>query len=152
MSDALKVPKRRVQVEVLVPGSPPRQVTIFLAEFASHHTGPERLSDLLNTHDQFVPALEGTATIFLGRQSIAAVRVARAWELGEEPVEGQQHELEVLLADGTSLRGLVNFLLPTERSRLLDFLNDAQPFVRLLERDQVALVNKRHIVRVALVK
>ena len=152
MSDELKVPKRRVQVEVLVPGSPPRQVTVFLAEFASKHTGPERLSDLLNDHDQFVPALEGAATIFLGRHGIAAARVAHEWELGEEPSEGQRHEVEVLLADGTSLRGVVSFVLPTERSRLLDFLNDAQPFVRLVERDQVALINKRHIVRVALVE
>ena len=149
MSDELRVPKRRVQVEVLVPGSPPRQVTIFLAEFASKHTGPERLSDLLNAPGEFFPALDAGEMVFLGRHSIAAARVAREWELGEELAEGQQPEVEIPLTDGTCLRGLVSFVLPPERSRLLDCLNDAQPFVRLLEQDRVALIHKRHIVRVA---
>ena len=150
MSDELRVPKRQVQVEVLVPGSPPQTVTVFLAEFASRHSGPERLSDLLAAHDEFVPALDAAtgATLFLGRHSIAAARVAREWELGDELAEGQQHEVEILLADGTRLHGLVSFVLPHERSRLLDYLNDTQPFLRLAERDKVALINKRHIVRV----
>ena len=152
MSDELKVPKRRVQVEVLAPGAPPRQVTVFLADFASKHSGPERLSDLLNAHDEFVPALENGATVFLGRHSIAAARVAREWEPGEEAAQGSQHQLEILLAGGACLRGLVSVVLPPERSRLLDFLNDAQPFLRLVEENQVALIHKRHIVRVALVK
>lgn len=152
MSEELRVPKRQVQVEMLVPGSPPQKVTVFLAEFASRHTGPERLSDLLNGHDEFVPALAAGATVFLGRHSIAAARVAREWELGEEPALGQQHEVEVLLTDGTCLRGQVSFVLPPERSRLLDYLNDAQPFVRLAEREQVALINKRHIARVTKAK
>jgi len=42
--------------------------------------------------------------------------------------------------------------MPPERSRLLDYLNDTQPFVRLAEKEKVALVNKRHIARVAKVK
>ena len=78
--------------------------------------------------------------------------MAREWELGEEPSLGQQHEVEVVLTDGTSLRGQVSFVLPPERSRLLDYLNDEQPFVRLAEREQVALINKRHIARVTKAK
>jgi hypothetical protein len=154
MSDELKVPKRRVQVELLVPGSPARQVTVFLSEFASTHTGPERLSDLLNGHDEFLPGLDlaADAITFFGRHSIAAARVAREWELGEEPVAGQQHEVEIQLTDGALLRGTVTFVLPHERARLLDYLNDAQPFVRLTEKETVALINKRHIVRVAKAK
>ena len=153
MSDELKVPKRRVQVEVLVPGAPPEKVTVFLAEFASTHTGPERLSDLLNAHDEFFPAQDASGeTRFLGRHSIAAARVEREWELGEELPEGHQHEVEIQLAGGIQLRGLVSFVLPHDRSRLLDYLNDPQPFVRLAEQDKVSLVNKRHILRVSKAK
>ena len=154
MSDELKVPKRRVQVELLVPGSPARQVTVFLAEFAPTHTGPERLSDLLNAHDEFVPALDhasGNMTFF-GRHAIAAARVGREWELGEESAPGQAHEVEIQLGDNTVLRGTVTFVLPHERTRLLDYLNDPQPFVRLAEKEHVALINKRHIVRVTTAK
>jgi hypothetical protein len=150
MSEDLKVPKRRVQVEVLIPGGGARQVIVFLAEFAPTHTGPERLSDLLNAEDEFVPALDvATDTMmFLGRHSIAAARVAHEWELGEQIEEGVKHEVEITLTDGTTLRGAVFFVLPHARSRLLDYLNDAQPFVRLAEPSRVALINKRHIARV----
>lgn len=150
MSEELKVPKRRVQVEVLVPGSGARQVIVFLAEFASLHTGPERLSDLLNAQDKFIPAFDvaSETMLFLGRDSIAAARVAREWELGELPEDGPRHEVEIALTDGTLLTGTVTLVLPPERSRLLDYLNDAQPFVRLTEPTRVALINKRHIARV----
>jgi len=154
MSDELRVPKRRVQVEVFLPGGAAREVTIFLAEYAPRHSGPERLSDLLNADDEFIPAVDvvtGTMT-FLGRRSIAAARVARESELGEDPVQGEHHEVEITLTDGTALRGTLNVVLPTDRSRLLDYLNDAQPFVRLTEANKVALINKRHIARVAKVK
>ncbi|MFN2545954.1 MAG: hypothetical protein ABR567_00825 [Myxococcales bacterium] len=154
MSDELKVPKRRAQVEVLLPGGAARQVTVFLSEFASRHNGPERLSDLFNASEDFVPALDvlSETMTFLNRHGIAAARVAREWELGEEAPAGEQHEVEIALVDGTTLRGTVTVVLPPGRTRLLDFLNDAQPFLRLDEKERVALVNKRHIARVAKVK
>jgi hypothetical protein len=153
MSDELKVPKRRAQVEVLLPGGAVRQVTIFLAEYASAHDGPERLSDLLNGGDDFVPALDlaSDTMTFLGRQSIAAARVAPDWDEEDAPATSQQ-EVEITLTDGTELHGTMAFVMSEEHSRLLDYLNDSPPFLRLIEQGRVALVNKRHIARVAKVK
>ncbi len=150
MSEELRVPKRHVQVEVLIPGGGARQVTVFLAEFASTHSGPERLSDLLNAHDDFLPVLDVATggTMFIGRHSIAAARVAPEWEPAEQTEEGDRHELEIVLTDGTQLRGAVAFVPPPGRSRLLDFLNEPQPFLRLAESEKVALIHKRHIARV----
>ena len=54
------------------------------------------------------------------------------------------------LGDGTVLTGLVSFVRPPGRSRLVDFLNEAPPFFTLLEPASVALVNKRHVSRVVL--
>jgi hypothetical protein len=154
MAEDLKVPKQRAQVEVLLAGGGARQVVVFLAEFASMHSGRERLSDLLNGGEDFVPALDGATgeVTFLGRQSIAAARVAPEWEPLDEATQAAEHELEVTLADGTKLRGRVSFVMPPGRSRLLDYLNDAPPFLRLAERGSVALINKRHIARVAKAK
>jgi len=154
MTDDLRVPKRRAQVEVLLPDGSAREVTVFLAEFAPRHSGPERLSDLLNAADDFVPALDvaADAMTFLNRHGIAAARVGREWELAEEAPSGEKHEVEITLVGGTTLRGTVTVVLPPGRTRLLDFLNDAQPFLRLAESEKIALVNKRHIARVAKVK
>jgi hypothetical protein len=155
MSDELKVPKRRAPVELVLPyGNGSRQVMVFLAEFAGSHAGHERLSDLLNGPNEFLPAVDLTTDTmsFVGRAGIAAARCGKEWESNYGLGEVEEHEVQITLADGTALRGIVQFELPPDRSRLLDYLNDAQPFVRLDEGEKVALVNKRHIARVAKVK
>jgi hypothetical protein len=155
MSD-LRVPKRRVAAEVVLPGGEVRRISLFLAEAASSHAGPERPSDLLNGGAEFVPALdeEGGAMTFLNRAGLAVVRVDPALEVEDAdaltlPTE---HEVEVRLGTGETLRGLVSYLRPPDHSRLVDFLNEAPPFFRLLEERAIALVNKRHVSRVALLK
>lgn len=151
----LRVPKRRAAAEVLLPGGTSRRVVLFLAEAASHRAGPERPSDLLGGGDDFIPALdEGSGQMtFLNRAGLAAVRVDAALEAepDEAPTIPTEHDVEVLLGDGTVLRGLVSYLRPPDHSRLVDFLNDPAPFFRLVEERAVALVNKRHVARVALV-
>jgi hypothetical protein len=154
MSEELRVPKRRAQVEVLLPSGGARQVVVFLAEFASSHSGPERLSDLLNGGGDFLPALDMATEemSFLNRHGVAAARVSEEWEPGDDFPAPQQHDVEITLMDGTVLGGRVEFVLPAERSRLLDYLNAWPPFLRLVEKDRVALVNKRQIARVTRLK
>ena len=154
MSDDLKVPKRRVQAEVLLPTGASHHVTFFLSEFAPNHNGPERLSDLLNARDEFVPAVDASTDTmtFLGRHTIAVARVGRDWETTDALPGFEELELEITLVDGRTLRGLARYVLPPGRTRLLDFLNDEQPFIKLVEGEKVALINKRYIARVAKTK
>jgi hypothetical protein len=153
--DDLRVPKRRIAVQVLLPGGATSPMTLFLAEVAPDHSGQERPSDLLNGGDDFIPAFDetGRAMTFLNRSAIAGVRLDPALDPDEaEDVSiPTEHEVQVYLQDGTVLRGLVSFLRPGDRSRLVDFLNEAPPFFRLLDSSALVLVNKRHVVRVTLV-
>ncbi len=149
----LRIPKRAVPVEVVLPGGEVRKVSIFLAEGAASHPGPERPSDLLNGSAPFIPAREDAtgAMTFLHRASIAVARVAA----GEEPADDSftiptEHEVEVTLTDGERLSGLVAYVAPEAHERLVDFLNRPEPFFRLLEPGGVALVGRAHVARVAL--
>ena len=152
--DDLRVPKRRVAAEAVLPSGTVRRITLFLAEAASHHAGPERASDLLNGGGDFIPALdeEAGAMTFLNRSAVAAFRLP-----GREPEDGAEdltlpteHAVEVTFESGATLRGLVSYLRPAGRSRLVDFLNEPDPFFHLLEDHAVALVNKRHVARIVL--
>ena len=67
-----------------------------------------------------------------------------------DPAAGRDEVADVLLQDGTSLIGLISFVRPPDRSRLVDVLNETPPFFRLLQGDLVAYVNKAHVARVAL--
>jgi hypothetical protein len=152
--EELRVPKRRVPVEVVLPGASPRRVAVFLAEAAAGHDGPERLSDLLNGDSEFIPAFDEEARVmtFIHRRSVALARVAQEVEadLGDEVTIPVEHDVEISLAGGLELRGVVSYVRPLP-GRLLDFLNERAPFFRVLERDAAVLVSRRHVARVALV-
>jgi hypothetical protein len=154
--DDLRVPKRRVSAEVLLPGGAGRRITLFLAEAAPAHAGPERPSDVLNAGDGFLPAFDedAGAITFLNVGGLAVVRVDR--ELEQTAADAltlpTEHEVEVLLESGGTLRGLVSYLRPPDRSRLVDYLNEPAPFFPLIEERAIALVNKRHVARVAPLK
>jgi hypothetical protein len=151
--DDLRVPKRAVPVEVILPGGSARRVSVFLGEGAAAHRGPERLSDLLNGSAPFIPAQDSESGLmtFLQRASIAVARVTAA----EEPADASftiptEHEVEITLADGSAVTGLVAYVAPESHERLVDFLNRPEPFFRLLEREGVALIGRAHVARVAL--
>jgi hypothetical protein len=154
MSDDLRVPKRRVPAQVVLPGGKTHRIALFLADAAADHSGPEMPADLLNGGDDFVPALDEEAGVmtFLNRHGLSLVRVAREAAPEEAPTIPTEHEVEVVLRDGALLRGLVSYLRPAERARLVDYLNERTPFLPLLEEGSVALVNKRHVTRVVLLK
>lgn len=153
--DDLKVPKRRTPVEITLPGGLVRRVDVFLSEFAPGHVGPERLSDVLNGHDRFVPGLDteaGTMS-FMHREALLIARVSPDVEnVVEQHTIPTEHEVEVTLTDGTKLSGLITYVRPPERNRLNDYLNEPAPFFPLLEKQHVALVNKQHVARVTNVK
>src|SRR5690349_7734777 len=131
MSD-LAVPKRRVPVSVTLSGGLTRQVAVFLAEAVPGHAGSERLSDLLNGASDFIPALEpDTRTMtFLNRTSVViAEAAADAERTGADDLTiPTEHDVELMLDDGRVLRGLVTYVLPPDRARLADYLNDGSHF------------------------
>jgi hypothetical protein len=152
----LRVPKRRVAAEVVLPGVGARRIALFLSEAASGHAGPEGPGDLLNGGAEFVPAFDedAQAMTFLNRSALAVVRVDRALEAdGAEALTlPTEHQVEVLLGSGEKLSGLVSYVRPPERSRLVDFLNEPTRFFRLVEERAIALINKSHVARVVMVR
>lgn len=154
MLESLSVPKRRVAAQFVLPGGASRDVAVFLAEAAPGHTGGERLSDLLNNSgSQFIPAIDAAtdAMTFVHCENLALARVAAELEpnVVDQFTIPTEHEVEVMMVDGTKLRGLITYVLPEAHSRLTDYLNHSAPaFFPVLEGERVALVNKRHVAYV----
>jgi len=152
MSD-LRVPKHKVAVEVLFLGGTREPLELFLAETARSHAGPEELSDLLAGSDLFLPAIAPgpEKTCFLNRQSVVAIVVDDPGA-GADPALAHTlptaHEVELRLSDGQTLRGVVAYLRPPERSRIGDFLNEPEPVLRLRQAGRLLFVNKSVVTRV----
>lgn len=155
------IPKRRVDATVVLAGGGERRVTLFLAGAAPGGAGAERLSDLLGKGAEFVPALDAhTGSVaFLAAANVMTVRADAAAEAAAAGAEGEaealtiptEHDVEVTLSDGRLLHGIVAYVRPANRGRLVDHLNDGAPFLVLESDDEVLFVNKRHVTRLAIV-
>jgi hypothetical protein len=152
----LRIPKRRAVVEISLSGGAVRTVAVFLSEFAHEHAGAERVSDLLNRGGTFLPAMDLTtnAMTFLSHAGITVVRVDARLEEGEaeQHTIPTEHEVELTLLDGQVVRGLITYIRPPDRSRLVDYLNEAPAFLPVVEQGRLALVNVRHIAKVDAVR
>ncbi|GAC1347964.1 MAG: hypothetical protein NVS2B9_10910 [Myxococcales bacterium] len=148
--DQLRVPKQRVEVELLLLGAGRQRVAVFLAEFSSVHEGRERLADLLSGQAEFIPAVDPStnAAVFVRIASIGAALAGAGEALDDDATLPTEHEVEVTLQDGQSLSGVLSYVRPPERSRIVDFLNDAPGFFPLMVGDRVAFINKRRVTRV----
>lgn len=149
----LRVPKRRTALEIRFYGGAVRRVAVFLGDSAPGHVGPERLSDLLNAKGDFLVAyeLETEGFLYLNRAAVVIARLPGSFDERELEVDNgvAAHDVEIVFTDGTKVAGHLTYALPWERSRLIDFLNIAPGFFRLLERGHVSFVNKTHIASIS---
>lgn len=151
------VPKRQVTAEVILPGQHPLTVRLFLNECAEAHGGRERPSDVLNGPVSFIPATDHQGkVILLQRDAVLAVSVAAVEEQQDDvppsedlaPDDVKSVLVEVVLEEGTLIRGIATYLMPEPQRRLQDFLNTGDRFLALREDGIMHLVNKRRIAQV----
>ncbi len=160
MSREYCVPKRQVRARVILTGQPPADVKLFLNECAETHEGHERPIDLLNGSQAFIPAMsQDGEVVLLHRDNLMVVSLATGDESANDDMRlGEQDPgnmtvvmVELIMQDGTTVRGEVSYLMPESRRRLQDFLNTAERFLALREGAVMHLVNKRRISRISTV-
>ena len=158
MSKEYAVPKREVAAELTMSGHRPIMVTLFLSYGAERHDGYERPSDLLNSSAIFLPVrVKADGFVFIRRQSILVLSVRFEDEHDEEGAEelaasqATTTNITVTMEDGSTVNGLIRYILPEGQRRLQNYLNTVDEFIRLEDRDMVRFLNKHRIVQVSLV-
>ncbi len=139
---------RRQQVAVHLSDRRVLTGNIHLQMIARHHTGPETTDDLLNREETFyVLILDGEQPVFVAKKQTMYLELPPqpAIDDPDRASAARRLELEIELADGTLLEGLVMIELPPDRLRALDFLNAAPTFFPLWTEDAVRIVNRDHI-------
>ncbi|MCI0655855.1 MAG: hypothetical protein L0170_02145 [Acidobacteria bacterium] len=167
-----RVPKREISVEITLLGQSSNVLQrlsgrraerlvfhLFLSERAQMREGSERLSDLLNSPGEFLPAVEPShKLVLLNKDALMVLTAAAETEFpAEETTDamlaagtGSGVLAEFTLQDGTEIRGRVGFVMPEGKRRLVDFLNLPQRFFAVREGGVVQLINKKCIVRVSI--
>jgi hypothetical protein len=127
---------------------------IFTSSGTLHHSGPERVGDLLNGEPGFFPfevrTAAGLRTAIFNRAHIVTVMIAKD-EPREDPgyAVATSRSVSMLLSTGQRLSGVIRIHQPDGHTRLSDWLRSRDQFHYVESEAQILLVNGAHIVEVS---
>jgi hypothetical protein len=151
----LRVPKRRLTVEILLLGDDPRAVEIFLADYHAHAWRRQEVSDLLSQEQPFLPCREvqGSTVWLVNKEALVWVRVPAPSAGPASPealfleADEYRQSVQIQLAGNRFLTGELRFRAPAQEARVLDHLNSPERYLSLWSEPHLFLVQKRHVQR-----
>jgi hypothetical protein len=162
-SSELRLPTKVVAVRLALVGGLPTTAEMFVADLAQRGRS-HLLDDLaaqLCSETSFIPVRWSNRVRLLGKRAVAWVAVRRSEPQDEDSADfssvepsdeltlfDREHRVEIELVHGTKLIGTLLDSLPIDRTRVIDHLNRAGPFVRLWATNEHFLINTAQIVAV----
>jgi hypothetical protein len=137
-----KVEKNRFSVKLFFPNKTVREGDIFLSYLAANHEGRERVIDVLNQTDQFIP-------VYFKDESTKLLSDGKGTE--DSVFTDSSIEVVIRLINDICLEANVFFSLPAHSCRVKDFLNQSfldksESFLELRKGKEVYLINKAYIL------
>jgi hypothetical protein len=144
-----RVEKRREAADVTLVTGATLSGFFFLAGSSQLHSGPERVSDLLNMDTGFFPFEFHGETSLINRAHV--LKVSLPPQMIEAELEpgynvAPRHHVKLLLTTGETLTGHVVVFLPRGHERLSDYARMLERFRYVELPDRTLLVNSVHIV------
>jgi hypothetical protein len=150
--DGMYAKPARVTTRVVSFSGDTREVDVFLGPALRRHYETETLSERLNAQGlQFLPVSAGDKVELLQLDYIADVQIeGEAPELERvEFASATRKQVTVHLSNGSAVRGEFVYMMPRERPRVSDALNDpSHLFLLVIEPGRSHYVNRKAVVRV----
>lgn len=152
-AEQYKIPKKLKHVAIWVHPIGHIYGAIYVRPQSDHHNGEQEPREVLNDPTPFLVLRreESENLEFINKNSIVRVD----YEDSEEENRVQQAPLmgcHIRMMDGAIISGHIRELLPPDKARIFDYLNQLPDrFLRLFNDDgSIALLNKNYIVQVTL--
>jgi hypothetical protein len=149
----LRIRKEPFEVELALAGRSPRRVEIYLAEHGPHAFVRQKVLDLLEQPGSFLPACDVETGLWESFNARAVVWIAMSRD--SAAAEGSTEELydfrkfvRLALSGGGALVGEILYSAPDGETRLVDFLNRPERFLKVWDGDRLYLVSKEAVLRV----
>lgn len=144
-----RVEKRREAAELTLVTGSTVSGSFFLAGSSHLHTGPERVSDVMNLESGFFPFETAGGTMLVNRTHV--LKVALPPQMIEAQLDAgydvaPRRRVHMLLTTGDTVVGNVVIICPPGRDRLSDYARSEQTFRYLELEDRTLLINSAHIV------
>ena len=150
MTNELRVEKRREQVSLFLADGVVLEGTVFLAQYAMHHTGEQTVHDLLLENDPFLPMTTQNGDFHLVRKGmISHIRCPVELKQGLEFVDCR---VRISFLGNEVLQGEIKMDLPGPNARLTDYINSGSEFFPLFSGENAYLVNRSLIRDIVLIE
>jgi hypothetical protein len=154
-TEILRVRKQIVAVDLALSGIAPRQVEVFLAEREIPVHRRQRLFDLLEHGTSFLPARDSTTGTWeiVNRDLVVFARVALSAFTGEDGDASDElfdirQRVRVDLTTGDAISGELLYSAAETLTRVTDYMNQRERFLRLWTEEDLLLIQKSFIARV----
>ena len=140
MTNDLRVEKRQEQVALFMADGIVFAGTVFLAQYAMHHSGEQRVLDLLLEDDCFLPMQLDDGSFHLMRKGM--ISHVRCEVVLDEGLEYTDRQVKISFLGNEALLGMVKMDMPAHSARLTDYINGGNEFFPLFSGDHSYLVNR----------
>jgi hypothetical protein len=120
----------------------------FLQLHGEHLTGLQRVEEILNGEDIFLPVRHGDRVELVNLEQIVSVEVNAEEEFDPLLALGEEHQIKVEPIAGEVLDVRIFVNLPGGKNRVKDFLNQQKRFLLLLQDDRILYLARNKILRI----
>ena len=145
--------KLKKEVTLQVEGVPEMKGVVFLNQSSSRHEGAERIGELLQAREAYLPFQKsGGSFLLIPKGAIQKMTVDADFELEITRAYGKSAyktaEVNVILKDGKEEKGKLIIEPREASSRASDELNRERNFIKILTKKALLLIGTRHIAYV----
>lgn len=146
--DDQKIAKTRRSVFFTLADGSTVEGQVFLSLYEACHEGPQRVGDLLNSADAFIPVDTSSGMLHLNIINIVTAYTPILEEKHELMTLGEKHRVQITTSLGSVVEGEVFVKLPNDRNRVSDYLNQGVRFCRVFLPEQIVYIGSRFILTV----
>jgi len=142
-----RIAKNRQQVTFTLADGSEVQGEVFLSLCDARHRGPQRVGELLNGEEDFIPVATSVGMVHLNIANIVTAKTSDKSEWNELEQLGKKYSVRIATLLGEE-SGEVFVNLPQYTSRVSDYLNQPARFYRLFISDHIVYIGARFILSV----
>lgn len=139
------------QTQVVVFGmSDHREINgeVFLRLYEAQHTGRQKVGDLLNDQQLFIPVKTLQGPVLLNVSQIVTVTVGSGFEKDDLMILGKKYTVCIRTTQNIEIKGDIFVNLPEEVSRVKDYFNQSLQFFAIFQHSSIIYINRHFILSV----
>lgn len=124
------------------------QGMVFLRLFEAHHSGRQKVGELLNSGPAFLPVKTREGVLLINPSQVVALSIAKEDEADELMTLGKPNPVRIRTSRARDIAGVFYVDLPAESSRMKDYLHQSFRFFPLFQAEEIMYINRDFIVSV----